>query len=371
MYHNGPIPKSVRQVTESLQTLPFFLCHKDDIVLLTQPPSIQTQSLLQLLGFHTPELCYDPQKIRTRTIQKTIAWGKSPKYPNKKWTSQDQKHYSKSYGAMCLADFVCNNPHPLLDPAIQPGIYCTTMQAIQHALQTLQSPIVIKADFGASGRNAIRWLGKWEQGQKRWVERILRQQGGCVVESFLNKEIDFSIQLQIKKDGTIQKSKPQRFFTSPQGQYLGHWLGAFHKGLPTQLIQYLYKNNWLSLMDKVCDFVGQKMYKEGHLGAIGIDCLVHKKGNSYFIHPIVEINPRYTMGQVAIPISKRCMGPAIFSLSLQSHLPITVPQMKRGLCQSGHIRLNDSHFLVGIFLTVSTESCQQWCEHHKVLHPPV
>jgi len=113
------------------------------------------------------------------------------------------------------------------------------------------------------------------------------------------------------------------------------------------------------------------MYREGHVGAIGIDCLIHKKHDSYFIHPIVEINPRYTMGQIAIPISKRCIGPAIFSLALQSPLSITAPQMKRGLCQAGHMRLNDSDLLVGMFLTVSTEYCQQWCAHHSILHPPV
>ena len=179
------------------------------------------------------------------------------------------------------------------------------------------------------------------------------------------------MQLYIKDSGEVQKGKPQRFFTSRQGQYLGHWLGAFHKGIPAPVIQHLYRKQWLSLMDDVCSVVAPKMYNDGHRGPVGIDCLIHKKNDSYFVHPIVEINPRYTMGQVAHSLSKRCNQSAIFSLAVQQTLPLSPPVINRGICQSGHMRLNDLHLPVGVFLTVSTEQCQRWCQRHNILHPPV
>jgi hypothetical protein len=56
-------------------------------------------------------------------------------------------------------------------------------------------------------------------------------------------------------------------------------------------------------------FVGQALHEAGHLGPAGIDALVYQEAEgSYRLKPIVEVNPRYTMGHVALRIARALGG---------------------------------------------------------------
>lgn len=372
LYHVGKTPKLLEKVQESLSLLPVFLCKRDDIVLLSKQPSKQTLEGIQGLGFAIPELCTEKEMLLHRPIKKWISWGKSPEYPiHGVWRSQDKAHYSKSYGAAMLSEFLQTTPHPLLDPEEPIGISCSSLKEIEDVMMHSPSPLLCKADFGASGRNSIRWLGSFEQGQQEWIERTLRQQGRCVVEPFLNKIMDFSIHLCISETGSIQHNGPIRFFTSPQGQYWGHWLGQAHQGLPSAIIQHLHAHNWKNLLKDIAMFVGKRMFQEGHIGVVGIDCLLHEKNGFVYIRPIVEINPRYTMGQVAHALRKKCKGAAIFSIEREATIPHHPIQQESSLVVEGAIRLNDPEHALGTFLIVSSRLCQEWLSNHNITYPPL
>jgi hypothetical protein len=214
-------------------------------------------------------------------------------------------------------------------------------------------------------------MGSWEQGQKAWISRILTLQGACVVEPILNRVMDFSMQIMIDNTMRIRHQGPIRQFTTPQGQYLGHWLGAVHKGLPTEWVRRLYECNWKKLLLEITKFVGDRLAREGHRGVAGIDCFLYRAENQLFLRPVVEVNPRYTMGHVAQAIRGRCSGPAIFSIARHNPIEESTMNMKKGQCTQGHVRLNEHDDTLGVFLTVSQELCSLWSSKHLIVHAPV
>lgn len=369
--HDGPQPKIVRNIQDALSILPIFLCVRDDIVVVPSMPSTVLLEKISALGFPIPELSVGWSSISTRNIQGIIPWGKSPQYPvGESWTQNDRNHYTKSYGSLCLKDFVTQYSHPLINPNEPIGISCTTIQEVQQAIAKWSCPVVIKADLGASGRNTIRHMGAWEQGQLKWVHRILRQQGCCVIEPMLERIIDFSMQITIDETMKIRQQGPIRQFTTPQGQYLGHWLGPVHKGLPKDIIRMLYQHDWKKMLAHMSNFVGLRLAQEGHRGVVGIDCFLYRQDQEIFIRPIVEINPRYTMGHIAQALRKRCAAPAIFSISRQSSMEESSIVLQKGMCTKGHVRLNENNTAMGVFLTVSQEQCADWCARHAIPYAP-
>jgi hypothetical protein len=85
----------------------------------------------------------------------------------------------------------------------------------------------------------------------------------------------------------------------------------------------------------------------GVTGPVGVDAFVHWTGSgSLALRPVVEINPRHTMGRVALELSKRVSpGHAVrFSIMSLTKAPAAWPPLEtdeNGLMKGGMICLND------------------------------
>ena len=67
--------------------------------------------------------------------------------------------------------------------------------------------------------------------------------------------------------------------------------------------------------------VGSRLAARGQTGPAGIDALVYRDSNGEFrLKPIVEVNPRYTMGHIALKLSRRLRRSdvAIFAMVFRS-----------------------------------------------------
>jgi len=58
-------------------------------------------------------------------------------------------------------------------------------------------------------------------------------------------------------------------------------------------------------LERVASVVAERLFGEGYYGPVGIDALEHAGG----LHPLLEINARYTMGFVAVAV-ERSLKPA-------------------------------------------------------------
>jgi hypothetical protein len=74
-----------------------------------------------------------------------------------------------------------------------------------------------------------------------------------------------------------------------------------------------------ALIERLIPFVGEKLATQGFTGPFGVDCFIFEDtAGRLKIHPMIEINPRHTMGRVALSISKR-MAPGRVGIWL--HVP--------------------------------------------------
>ena len=62
-------------------------------------------------------------------------------------------------------------------------------------------------------------------------------------------------------------------------------------------------------LEAVGRFVGEALSAAGHRGPAGVDALVYREHDGALrLKPIVEVNPRYTQGHIALGLGKQLSG---------------------------------------------------------------
>lgn len=330
-----------RQLADDLTALPMLLCAADDLVLVERRPSSGFLRKMLRAGFHVPEFAefedkrLDDLEVADRKISSLHPWGWSPdsvrflaplagNLPPVKvaraaefWNHEIRQLYSKAWSVEVLRRFLHAHraDEDWLCDEWTVGKACTNLEGAIDHLEKLHAEgsreVVIKANFGASGQNQIRVTrGRMRHSQANWLRNILEKQGGVVVEPWLNKVFDLSLQLDIKAPGSAQAAGWSYYFTDRRGQYLGSVVSRMAAGLDVEARKFLYANGRDShrlkkLTEGLADHAAACMGDAGYVGPVGIDALVYFDGKRLRLKPIVEINPRFTMGRVALHLSHR------------------------------------------------------------------
>jgi hypothetical protein len=132
------------------------------------------------------------------------------------------------------------------------------------------------------------------------------RQGGIVVEPWLDRVWDFSVQFEMDSAG-LRRLEMIRLENNPRGQFRAVAAGPrVTRGLPVDLARFLHATVF-PLYDGVFrEFLEERLRQAGFLGAAGVDALVYRDGGGELrCKPLVELNPRYTMGRIAHEIRRQ------------------------------------------------------------------
>ncbi len=155
-------------------------------------------------------------------------------------------------------------------------------------LSAIQGDTIVKAIYGASGRNRRRFVDGVDEAGRRWIERALRA-GAVIVEPWDERWRDFGIVLQVgRKDPLLDVFE---LLVDPRGAYRGHRLAAPHHDLPQPLRADFYAH-----VRRVAEHVAHELAARGYEGPAGVDAFVTRDGRW---RSIVDVNARHTMGHVA------------------------------------------------------------------------
>ena len=129
-----------------------------------------------------------------------------------------------------------------------------------------------------------------------------------VVEPWYHRVLDLSVQVEVTKT-TVRTIGVTRFWTSGSGAYRGAIIGPWMSGLADDVARAAHGGVRGGAVNKclkrVGEFVGQQAQSYGYTGPVGIDAmLVRNKINEYRLVPILEVNPRFTMGRLSLGITK-------------------------------------------------------------------
>jgi len=335
----GHTPKGrLAALATDLETLPLLLAGDDDLVVVSRRPSREYTTALRQAGFAAPEIRVAPPNqpvpLDHARLGRLLPWGWSPAVTARLGSLVDRCHpesvdalgganerseiFTKTWSAALLRALGDARSWP--DWWCEPSAVGTceqSLEAVRNRVRSIREAgyanVVVKSPLGTSGRGAVRILdGDWPSSATGWIERTLTRQGAVVVEPWLHRVADLSIQIRVPLAGPVIVVGTTRFLTDSRGQFLGTILGKPTLGLPVDILRWLSADGrnprrFPNLIADVAETVGDHLQSAGHVGPAGIDLLIYRREHdgALRLKPLVEINPRTTMGHVALALRGR------------------------------------------------------------------
>ena len=363
--------KQQKMVDDDLETLMMFFAAADDLVVVEKKPSIEHLRYLKKYNIRVPEFVENDSKIIARKdidyrhFHKLKPWGWSPMIERKfqnfsQWSNVVKKEaFSKVASIALLIDYLKTQTDERLIPLRNVGRVCQSLEQVKEAILTWRAEglekFICKAPLGASGQNMIRLFEQpLEQAQENWLQNTLTQQGNVIVEPYVDSISEFSFHFE-SVDGELADRGFTRLVSDIRGQYAASLIGDPLINLSNDVKRFIHAKGeslLLASMKSLGEFLKPWVMKMNIEGPVAIDVMVYKQGEAYFLKPIQEINPRYTMGRLALQLNKQICGgiislfklertrnPKAFAEEQQLKYPIEYDSKAR--IKSGLITLND------------------------------
>lgn len=354
-------------LAQDLANLPQFLGQPSDIVLIDQRPSAQFLSRLQQAGFEPCEFVElssptgmqppgsagspsAPWSARlelgapvsgaispARKLGGLRPWAWSPESaqmleplfaqiaqphpaPSQWFNPGIAQLYSKAWSAELLRRFLSAYPAaPWLCPVEIVGM---PVRSLPEALQTIVSfraqgyaKLIAKETIGVAGHNALRlWEPELLEVQRRWLAKVLDAGRPLVIEPWLEREVDFSVQLEMTSHG-LKLCGYTGLLNDRKGQFLANRADADHvRCLPAAVTQLFSESagsfeSLHQLYAGIFSLLETELRRRNYCGPAGLDAFVYRAAKGQLrLKPIVELNPRYTMGRLTVELMRH-VGP--------------------------------------------------------------
>ncbi|MBI1842053.1 MAG: DUF455 family protein [Verrucomicrobia bacterium] len=355
--------KHLAQIAADLGNLPQFLCRQDDIVLVSERPSKPFLEELRNAGFPLPEFVElgaqesgsktPPeaiQRLAVRKLGRLRPWAWSPdslellaplfgsltgetRAPDSAFNQKIAPLYSKAWSADFLREWMATTAGEWDDDEIASEAdgderrgFCAldevgepvtnadeAMRAIDRIRARGHHRIVVKEAIGLAGGNALRlWEPGLLEGQKHWMANAFLAGRTLVVEPWLEREHDFSIQLEMGAEG-LKICGHTGLVNDLKGQFIANFAGPDSaRRFPAAVLKSL--RGWRDpakrlhrIYESIRGRLEIKLRTVGYTGPVGIDAFVHRaRDGQARLKPVVEINPRYTMGRLTLELMRRC-----------------------------------------------------------------
>ncbi len=311
-------PKRAHLLLEKdLAMLPLTWARRDDVVLVDEMPSREHLVRLKRNGFVIPELLKvgEDGDLIQRKIGGLKPWAWGPvssrlmsryvaSVPGvvdlawKEWGDGDADLFSKGWGLKLAG---------LLGEEI--GRWCESVDEVLESVRAFSEDgdVLLKAPFSSAGRGHLKlFSGAWTDAARAWLDKVLAQQGGVVVEPWLERVIDFSAQYEVSKDG-VKLVGMTRVINDAAGRYLGTLVHPkWTSGLDRELTEFLFREEDVMSLYKVEILeLLERLVADDFRGNLGVDAMVYQVGGELKLRKVVEVNPRMTMGRVALELLKK------------------------------------------------------------------
>jgi hypothetical protein len=176
--------------------------------------------------------------------------------------------------------------------------------------------VVAKEALGLAGHNAIRlWEPEVLAAQRRWLAHALQNGRQLVIEPWLERELDFSVQLEMGPR-SLKLCGYSGLINDRKGQFQANWAAAnYDRRVPANVAAVLGESADISgclqrLYGDIFSLLEAELQQAGFVGPVGIDAFVYRTPQGGCrLKPVVEVNPRYTLGRLSLELMKQtCPG---------------------------------------------------------------
>jgi len=346
--------KHQAQLARDLANLPQFLCRQDDIVLVERRPSVEWLSGIKQAGFALPEFIETSRfaGLAGRKLGRLRPWAWGPdsvellepffasltgeqRTADQSFNPGIAQLHSKAWSAELLRKVLGRTGSPLPAARNRHGpewraedcapYLCTeneigvAVNSLAEALAVIEKirvrghhEIIVKQSFGLAGSNAIRLFEpELLETHRRWIANAVENGRQLVVEPWLERVRDFSAQLEMTSDG-LKLCGYTGLINDAKGQFQGNTAAPkFERRIPQEVIGLFsvppdIAMRLHALYDGIFVLLEAELRYVGFSGPAGIDAFVYRtpQGDCR-LKPVVEINPRYTMGRVTVELMKQ------------------------------------------------------------------
>lgn len=311
-------------VAADLEPLVGFLARRDDVLLLRRSPGEAHLAKLARCGLGLPEIeilapdggVAPDGLLATRKLDRLRPWSISPDLPahlaplrhvaresiaRTPWTSELRGLFSKVEQARAFSRWM------------GPSIPCSTPGDLSAAAARLRSlgyrGYVLKRAFSTAGSGIVPVA---DADLAKMTDRPLSaaslHEGGVLLEPRHDRVFDFSVQYHLE-GGTLRLVGFVEQVIRGLGGYRGSLCRTkFCKTLEPELSRFLMER-CLPLYHgegELATDLATWARERGYEGPLGVDAYVHRDTGGLLAHRAVcEVNPRHTMGLVALELKRR------------------------------------------------------------------
>ena len=177
-------------------------------------------------------------------------------------------------------------------------------RSIEEIWETGQTALA-KANFGIAGRRMARFTPGDDLAP---LEPLLQLPGGVIIEPWLDRIADFSVQYEIEPNELPRLKGFVRLHCEPSGRFTACVAsGTFSRLLPPEVARFVNHQgtHWLKQLyaEILPATLNEFLSGTGFRGYLGIDAFFYRDSTGEpRLKPIVEINPRCTMGRTTLEL---------------------------------------------------------------------
>jgi hypothetical protein len=167
---------------------------------------------------------------------------------------------------------------------------------------------VVKSPYGFAARERVLGRGPHVEGpQGAWAFKRLARGEPLIFQPWLEVRREYGVVVEVSREGAHRLLGVSDLQTNGAGTGVGYVLGR----TPTR--------RRMQELEEAAAVVCERLRAEGYCGPAGFDALEHAGG----LHPLLEVNARYTMGFVALAVERetRPTEPTFWSMKTESDSP--------------------------------------------------
>jgi hypothetical protein len=162
-------------------------------------------------------------------------------------------------------------------------------EAAARACPGAEEKWVVKSPYGFAARERVLGRGpRIEGAQAAWAFKRLARGEPLVFQPWLEVVREYGVVVEVSRAGAHRLLGVSDLQTNGAGTGIGYVLGR----PPSQ--------QRMRELEEAADVVCERLRAEGYSGPAGFDALEHAGG----LHPLLEVNARYTMGFVALAVER-------------------------------------------------------------------
>lgn len=158
----------------------------------------------------------------------------------------------------------------------------------------------LKPRIGASGRGRVAGAReRVDTPELRGALPRLARCGGALLEPWLTRLADFSVQLYVAPDGAITLLGTLEQHVSSAGGFRGHSGAVDHRA------RVVSERREDDALIEAALLIANAAHARGFYGPCGVDAFRFEGASGEELHPAVEFNARFTMGTVLVGLLRR------------------------------------------------------------------